>query len=120
MSSSQVVLEGPRDCQASQEPPAPEVPKASEGCQDYQVLMDHPDSRVSQEIQVVKGSQGPQGSWGPEDPKAQSACLAQMGSRVPVAHQGQLGFQGTGAFLAKSWEPSPVPGEMLDCLDTPG
>lgn len=120
MSSSQVVLEGPRDCQASQEPQAPEVPKASEGCQDYQELMDHPDSRVSQEIQVVKGSQGPQGSWGPEDPKAQSACLAQMGSRVPVAHQGQSGFQGTGAFLAKSWEPSPVPGEMLDCLDTPG
>lgn len=36
--------------------------KASEGYQDSQELMDHQDSRVSQEIQVVKGSQDPQGS----------------------------------------------------------
>lgn len=119
-SSSQVVLEGPRDCQASQEPQAPEVPKAKEVCQDYQELMDHQDSKVSQEIQVVKGSQDPQGSWGPEDPKEPWACLAQMGSQVPVAHQGQSGFQGTGVFLVKSLEPSRVPVEMLDCLDTPG
>lgn len=48
------------------------------------------------------------------------ASLAQMDSQVPVAHQAQLGPQETGAFLAKSWEPSPVPGEMPDCLDTLG
>lgn len=91
--------------------------KASEECQDSQELMDHQDSRVSQEIQVVKGSQDPQGLWDPEDPKAWRASLAQMDSQVPAAHQDQLGHQGTRAFLAKSWEPSLDPGEMLDCPD---
>lgn len=68
----------------------------------------------------MKDSRDPQGLWGPEDPKVRQASLAQMDSQVPVARQGQLGPQETGAFLAKSWEPSPVPGEMLDCLDTLG
>lgn len=120
MSSRQAVLEGPRDCQASQGPPAPQVPKASEGYQDSQEQMDHQDPRVSQEIQGVKDSQDPQGSWGPEDPKAQWASLALMDSRVPAACQDQSDPQGTGAFLVKSWGPSLDPGEMLDCLDTLG
>lgn len=120
MSSSQGVLEGPRDCQASRAPQAPQAPKASEGYQDSQEQMDHQDPRVSQETQGVKGSQDPQGSWGPEDPKAQWASPALTDSRVPAADQDQSDSQGTGAFLAKSWEPSLGPGETLDCLDTLG
>lgn len=61
-----------------------------------------------------------QGSWGPEDPKEQRAFLARMDTRVPLVCQAPLGPQGTGAFPEKFWEPSPGPGEMLDCLDTLG
>lgn len=43
-----------------------------------------------------------------------------MDSQVPAAYQDQSDPQGTEAFLAKSWEPSLDPGEMLDCLDTLG
>lgn len=81
--------------------------------------MDHKDSKVPQEIRVEKGSQDPQGSWGPEDPKARWASQARMDSQVPAASLDQLGPPGTKAFLAKSWEPSLDPGEMLGCPDTP-
>lgn len=52
------------------------------------------------------------------DPKVRQAPLVWMDPQVPAAHQDQLGPQGTRAFLAKSWEPSLDPAEMLDCLDT--
>lgn len=118
--SSQVVLEGPRDRQASQDPQAPQVPKASEGYQDSQERMDPQGSRVSQETQDVRDSQDPQGSWGPEDPKVQWASLARMGSQVSPACQGQLGLQETGAFPEKPWEPTLGPREMPACLDSLG
>lgn len=50
----------------------------------------------------------------------QWAALAQMDPQVPSACQGQTGPLGTGAFLEKSWEPSPGLGEMLVCLDSLG
>lgn len=96
------------------------MPRACKGYQDSRALMEHQGSRVSPETQVVKGSRDPQGSWGPEDPKEQRAFLAQMDTRVPLVCQAPSGPQGTEAFPEKFWEPSPGPGEMLDCLDTPG
>ena len=60
-----------------------------------------------------------QASWDPEAPKVQWAPLAWMDSLAPPAYRGQLGPQGTGAFLEKCWGPSPGPGETLDCLDAP-
>lgn len=67
--SSQVVSEAPKDCLAGQDPQDPQVPKASEGSQASQELMEHQDSRAFLEIQAGRGSQDPQGSWDPEDPK---------------------------------------------------
>lgn len=117
---SQIVSEDPWDRQACQDPQDPQVPRASKEYQDCQELTEHRGSGVSQETQVAKDSQDPQGSWGPEDPKVQWAFLAQMDTQVPLVCQALLGPQGTGAFLEKFWEPSPGPEEMLDCLDTPG
>lgn len=116
---SQAVLQGPRDCQAHQDPQAQQVPKASKGHPGSQEQMDPQGSRGCPETPAVRGTQDPQGSWVPEAPKVPQACLDQMDSRVPSACQGQQGPLGTGAFLEKSWGPSRDHEEMLDCPDTP-
>lgn len=117
---SQIVSEGPRDRQACRDPQASQVPRASKGYQDSRELTEHQGSRVSPETQVVKDSQDPQGSWGPEDPKVQQAFLVRMDPQVPLVCQAPSGPPGTGAFPEKFWEPSPGPGVMLDCQDSPG
>lgn len=116
----QIASEDPREHQAYGDPQAPQVPRASQGYQDPQELTEYQGSRVSQETQVVKDSQDPQGSWGPEDPKVWRASVAQMDTQVPPVCRGLSGPQGTGAFPEKFWEPSLGPGEMLGSPDTLG
>lgn len=118
--SCQVVLQGPRDCLARRDPQDPQVPKASKGYPDSQEPTDPQGSRVCPEIQAVKGSQDPRGSWDPEDPKAPQVCLDRTDDQALLACRGQLGPPGTGGFLEKSWGPSPDPEAMLDCPVSPG